>query len=99
MHEISVLIASASSEDSGESAQRRLARVFAARIFKVLKVWVKMKSEKKWTTSFAGYISTRAYYRHLHICDKYQNIVCWPILLITRHPGAKYHAYQRTSVS
>ena len=44
VHEIVVLIASASSEGSGKY-MRRLAGVFAARILKVLKVCVNMKTE------------------------------------------------------
>ena len=45
MQEVSVLITSASTEDSGESAlTRRLARAFAARIHKI---WMWMKAQTK----------------------------------------------------
>ena len=28
--------------------------------------------------AFAGYVSMGCYKRHLHICDKHRNFVCWP---------------------
>ena len=78
VHKILLLIPSASSEGLCESAHMcRLARAFAACIHKK---WMYMKTRTKIQTSNpAGYYSMSVYKRYLHICCKYQNLVCWPI--------------------
>ena len=67
-HEMSVLITTASSEGSGESAlMRRIARALAVRIHKVRIV---TNAQTFNTSCFAGYFSTGVYWSYLPKCSK-----------------------------
>ena len=34
------------------------------------------------TFTQCGYVSMGVYIRHLRICDKHRNLVCWPICIL-----------------